>query len=351
MTGILLSKGTFATYRDQIAAAAREAGIEPRVIHLPDQPQARLGAGELASIEVAYITRDIRFSNLYPAVGATLSTAPNLKWVHFVSADGDQHPFLPNLRARKVRLTTSAGATGEAVGQTAIAGLLMLARGFPHWWAAQGRHAWAPLRGDAMPRDLKGQTVLMVGLGTIGMTVARFTQTLGMHVIGMRRSPQRPDDPVHEMQPLAALPGVLPRCDWVVLACPLTPETRRLLNAGTLALLPRGARLINVGRGPVVDETALIAALRSGQLGGAYLDVFEQEPLPAASPLWTLPNVIISPHSAALSSGNERRATQIFLANLVSWARGKPLLNEHEFVGLGSDKLLIQNRPHDNGSN
>jgi len=328
MTGILLSKGTFATYRDQIAAAAREAGIEPRVIHLPDDPQARLGPGDLAGIEVAYVTRDIRFSPLYPALGDTLSTAPRLKWVHFVSAGGDQHPFLPNLRARKVRLTTSAGANGEAVGQTAIAGLLMLARGFPHWWAAQGRREWAPLRGDAVPRDLKGQTVLMVGLGAIGMTVARFCQTLGMYVIGMRRSPQRPDDPVHEMQPLAALPGVLPRCDWVVLACPLTLETRRLLNAGTLALLPRGARLINIGRGPVVDETALIAALRSGQLGGAYLEVFEQEPLAAASPLWTLPNVILSPHSAALSSGNERRATQIFLANLVSWARGKPLLNE-----------------------
>ena len=149
-----------------------------------------------------------------------------------------------------------------------------------------------------------------------------------MHVIGVRRSPRRPEDPVHEMHTLAALPELLARCDWVVLACPLTPETRRIINAGTLARLPRGARLINVARGEVADESAVIAALRSGQLGGAYLDVFEKEPLPADSPLWNLPNAIVSPHNASASSGNDDRAMRIFLANLVKWAQGKPLQNE-----------------------
>jgi phosphoglycerate dehydrogenase-like enzyme len=248
--------------------------------------------------------------------------------VHFPNAGVDQHPFLPGLTARKVRLTTSAGSNGEPVAQTAIGGLLLLARNFPHWWAAQRRREWKPLRGDAVPRDLKGQTILIIGLGRVGTTVARFCRLLGMHVIGVRRTPDKPDAAAHETHTLAALPQLLPRCDWVVLACPLAPETRRVINAGTLALLPRGARLVNVCRGGVVDEAAVIEALKNGQLGGAYLDVFEKEPLPAESPLWGLPNVIVSPHNAQASSGNDGRAMQIFLANLVNWARGKPLWNE-----------------------
>lgn len=328
MTGILLSKGTLARFGDGLAAAACEAGVQARVVHLPEDPSARLKLGECASIEIAFLTRDIRFSEHYPVFGETLIAAPNLKWVHFVSTGVDPHPFLQDLVERRVRLTTSAGSNGEPVAQTAICGLLMLARKFPHWWAAQGRREWAPMRDDAVPRDLQGETVLIVGLGTVGMTVARFCQALGMHVIGVRRNPRSPDDPVHEMHTLAALPELLARCDWVVLACPLTPETRRIINAATLARLPRGAHLINVARGEVVDESAVIAALRSGQLGGTYLDVFEQEPLPAGSPLWDLPNAIVSPHNASASSGNDDRAMRIFLANLVNWAQGKPLQNE-----------------------
>jgi phosphoglycerate dehydrogenase-like enzyme len=328
MTGILLSKGAYATYREGLAAAAREAGIEARVLHLPDDPKARLAPEDCAGIEIAYLTRDIRFSPHYEAFCETLGAAARLRWVHFVTAAIEQFPFVATLAGRGVKLTTSAGSNGEPVAQTALGGMLMLARGFPHWWAAQGRREWAPLRGDAVPRDLAGQTVMIVGVGTIGATIARFCRALGMRVIGVRRTPGRPDDPVDEMHAPAALPGLLPRCDWVVLACPLTPETERLVNAGTIARLPRGARLINVARGGVVDEAAVIAALGSGQLGGAYLDVFEEEPLPSNSPLWAMPNVIISPHNASSSAGNTDRATQIFLANLVNWARGEPLRNE-----------------------
>ena len=328
MTGILLSKGTFAAYRQGLATAAREAGIEPRVVHLPDDPKARLTPAENAAIEIAFFTRDMRFSNQYDSFVDTVTAAPNLKWVHFPNAGVDQHPFLPALAARKVRMTSSAGANGEPVGQTAIAGLLLLARNFPHWWTAQGRREWKPIRGDDAPRDLRGQTVLVVGMGLVGTTVARFCQVLGMHVIGMRRKPRSPEDPVDEMHQLSALPQILPRCDWVVLACSLNAETRRIINAQTLALLPRGARLINVCRGAVVDEAALIEALKSGQLGGAHLDVFETEPLPAESPLWCLPNVIVSPHNAQASQGNDRRAMEIFLGNLVKWGRGERMRNE-----------------------
>jgi phosphoglycerate dehydrogenase-like enzyme len=327
MTGILLSKGTHASYRDGLVAAAREAGIEARVLHLPDDPKARLAPADCADIEVAYYTRDIRFSPFNDSFIEAVGNAANLKWVHFITAAIEHFPFVTALIQRGVRLTTSAGSNGEPVAQTALAGLLMLARGFPHWWGAQGRKEWTPMRGEAVPRDLAGQTVLIVGLGTIGATLARYCRALGLRVIGLRRTPA-PVEAVDEVHALAALPELLPRCDWVILACPLTPETERLINPASLARLPRGARLINVARGGVVDQPALIQALESGQLGGAYLDVFEKEPLPPDSPLWTLPNVIVSPHNASSSAGNNDRAALIFLANLVKWARGEPLRNE-----------------------
>jgi D-2-hydroxyacid dehydrogenase (NADP+) len=327
MTGMLLSRGFVARFGEPLRAALASAGLEPDFVHLPDDPDVELDRSACSRIRIAYLTRDLRFSPYYKSFAAAVTAASRLEWVHFASAGIDQHPFLTALRARGVRLTTSAGTNAEPVGQTAITGLLMLARRFPHWLAAQRRHAWEPLRGAAVPPDLRGQRVLIVGMGSIGASVARFCLALNMHVIGMRRSPRQPGDPVAEMHPVSALREILPRCDWVVLACPLTPETRHILNADTLALLPRGAHVINVARGGCVDERALTDALRSGHLGGAYLDVFETEPLPAASPLWDLPNVILSPHSAAVSDGNERRAADIFFDNILHWARSEPLAN------------------------
>ena len=126
---------------------------------------------------------------------------------------------------------------------------------------------------------------------------------------------------------VTALHEVLPSADWLVLACALTPETRGLIGARELALLPAHCGVVNVSRGDVIDESALIDALRAGRLGGAYLDVFAREPLPEDSPLWDLPNVIVTPHSAGFSDGNEERVADIFLDNLGRWARGEPLRN------------------------
>jgi len=328
MTGILLSKGFVAQFGAELKVAAKSAGITLDIIHLPDDATQRLPEAEIAKIEAAYLTRDIRFSDHYHGFGDTVKVAPNLKWVHFTSTGIDQHPFLPALHQRKVRLTTSAGTNGEPVGQTAICGLLMLARGFPRWLAAQRERRWDPARGKDAPRDLRGQTVIVVGLGTIGATVARFCQALDMKVIGLRRSPKRDGDPVDEMHTLEQLPALLPRCDWLVLACPYTKETHQLVNAKTLALMPKHAQLVNVARGAVVDENALIAALQSKQIAGAYLDVFEKEPLSADSPLWDIPNVIVSPHNASASSGNDGRAARVFTENLKLYVGGKPMVNE-----------------------
>jgi phosphoglycerate dehydrogenase-like enzyme len=130
------------------------------------------------------------------------------------------------------------------------------------------------------------------------------------------------------VRPPQSLDTLLPLADWLIIACALTAETRGMIDAAALARLPEGARLINIARGGIVDESALIAALESGRLAGAYLDVFETEPLPADSPLWDMPNTLISPHDSGAASGNETRVTAILIENLKRWSRGEPLLNE-----------------------
>ena len=327
MTGILLSRGFVATYGKLLDESAQRAGLTLEHVHLPDDPQARLAPADLARIEVTMLTRDIRFSDHYKPYGDTLLAANNLKFAHFDSTAIEQHPFVAPLARRGVKLTTATGSNGVPVAQTAITTLLMMSRGLPHFIDAQRRKSWEPVRASAQPPDLQGQTIIIVGMGTIGATVARFAQTLGMHVIGIRRKPRSADDPVDEMHTLADLPKQLPRCDWLVLACPLVPETRGLVNAQSLALMKNSAGLINVARGALCDEEALIAALRSGQIRCAHLDVYATEPLPADSPLWEMPNVIMTPHSAGASAGNELRSVRIFLDNLERWARGEPLFN------------------------
>jgi phosphoglycerate dehydrogenase-like enzyme len=224
--------------------------------------------------------------------------------------------------ARGVRVTTSAGASARAVAQMAILFLLALSRDLRARLDAQREHRWAPARGD----DLAGKTVAVVGLGPIGLEVARLAAALGMHPIGLRRTPAGTEP--CETWPLSRLGEALARADYVVLALPLTPDTRHLIDATALARLPRHARLVNVGRGELVDEEALAAALREGRLGGAALDVFEQEPLATTSPLWDLPGVLVTPHVAAATQATHDDAVELFLENLGRWRRGEPLSNE-----------------------
>jgi phosphoglycerate dehydrogenase-like enzyme len=194
---------------------------------------------------------------------------------------------------------------------------------------AQSRRAWIPLRGERTPRDLAGQAALVVGLGPIGREVARLLTAIGVRVVGVRRSAQ-PVEHCDATISFAQIREALPRTDWVILACPLSDLTRGLIDAEALRLLPPGARLLNVSRGAVVDEAALVEALRSGHLGGAYLDVFTREPLGPDSPLWSLPNVIFSPHSSSYSLGYADRVGEIFLDNLTRWRDGLPLRNVAE---------------------
>ena len=146
-------------------------------------------------------------------------------------------------------------------------------------------------------------------------------------MIGVRRNAIKTAH-VDEIHTPDKLPDLLARTDWLVIACPLTDETRGMIDAALLAKLPQGARVINIARGEIVAEPALIAALQSGHLAGAYLDVFAQEPLPPDSPLWDMPNVVVTPHNSSASAGNEARVNAIFLDNLQRWTRNQPLINE-----------------------
>jgi phosphoglycerate dehydrogenase-like enzyme len=152
---------------------------------------------------------------------------------------------------------------------------------------------------------------------------------LGVRVIGVRRSPRRPEDPVDELVPPSALAAVLPRADFLIMTCPLTSATRNVIDDAALARLKPTCSFINVSRGEVVDEGALVEALRRGALAGAYLDVYQKEPLPLDSPLWDLPNVVMSPHNASSAQGNDARATRCFIENIGRLVRNEPLVNEH----------------------
>jgi phosphoglycerate dehydrogenase-like enzyme len=333
VTALLLSHHCHARYGGRIAAAAAREGATLQFLVLPPDPAARLPVPECARAEIAFFSSDV-FPDHSRQFFSAVRKAPCLAWLHVFNA-GVDHPIYAEILARGVRLTTSAGATAAPIAQSAIMGLLALARGFPHWLDAQQRHAWEPVREEErLPRDLRGQKLLVLGLGHIGREIARLARLLGLYVIGVRRRPRTPQDAVDELHPPQALPELAPRADWLAIACPLTAATRKLVGAELIARLPRGARVINVARGEIVDEAALVAALQSGHLAGAYLDVFEHEPLAPDSPLWDLPNVLVSPHDSGAAAGNEERFAALFLENLGRYLRGAPLLNEAQEAGI-----------------
>jgi len=297
------------------------------------RPDAALAPELLAQVSVAFMSLDLVSGSATDKLAPELShffeqlrACAKLRWLHVCSAGADR-PIFKELLARGVRITTSSGANAAEVSHSALAGFLALSRGVVRWVDAQRRHEWSPLKGTLAPRDIEGQTAVVVGLGPIGREIARLLDAFRVEVIGVRRTSE-PVACCAEVVPYARLDAVLPRADWLILACPLTRETQGLIGARQLELLRKGAHLINVARGPVVREPDLIEALRSGRLGGAYLDVFEKEPLPAESPLWDLPGVLISAHCAGYSGGLHLRTQERFLENLHRWMQGAELQNE-----------------------
>jgi phosphoglycerate dehydrogenase-like enzyme len=324
MAALLVSHRCYDAHRAELTSHAANAGAE--IVVLPPERDARLADDACRRIDLAFFSGDIvpHYSRQF---FSALRKAPKLAWLHVFNA-GVDHPIFTEMLERRVRLTTSAGTAARPIAQTAVTALLMLARNFPRWLESQRGRRWEPMRASDAPRDLEGQTAVIVGLGHIGREIARLLKAFGLQVIGVRRTPREPGDPVDELYSPQQLADVLPRADWLIVACPLTEQTRGLVDSAALSKLPRGARIINVARGEIVDENALIDALRSGRLGGAYLDVFHQEPLPPDSPLWDLPNVFVTPHNSPAASGNDQRVFDVFIENLRRWSGSEPLLNE-----------------------
>ena len=208
-----------------------------------------------------------------------------------------------------MRVTSSAGANAAPVAHTAVAAVLALGRQFPVQIAAQHRREYTPMTNHPQLHDLTGQTALVLGLGAIGSLIAKYLTALDIKVIGITRSN------------FDELSRYLPKIDFLVLACPLTAQTKGLVNAQLLSKMKAGSYLVNVARGEVCVEADVIAALQSGQLGGAFLDGFEVEPLSTDSPLWSLPNVMLSAHTAGHFTGHADAVAQTFIKHLSNFLK------------------------------
>jgi phosphoglycerate dehydrogenase-like enzyme len=275
-------------------------------------------------VNIGFISRDVTSASTkhvlmesLQAFYESLRASPGLRWVHVHSAGLDR-PIFAELKARGVAVSASPGANSEPVMQTALAGILSLARRMHVLMDAQRQGRWLKATEMVVPRDLAGQKAVIVGWGNIGQRLGQILRLLGLDVAVVRSS-ATPVDADTETVAFEDMHTLLPRADWLILACPLTDRTRGLVDARALAAMPKGAHLVNVARGEVVAEKDLIAALESGHLGGAYLDVYEHEPLDAASPLWRMPTVIATPHAAGHSDGNAKRVDAIFLDRLGRW--------------------------------
>jgi phosphoglycerate dehydrogenase-like enzyme len=248
--------------------------------------------------------------------------ADRLRWVHAASA-GVDHVLTPEVVASDVVVTNSRGVFDEPVAEYVLAMTFALAKDLPTTLDRQRERRWHHRETERVG----GTRVLVAGTGPIGRAIGRKLAAAGMVVTGLGRTARPTDPDLGEVLPMSSLSDVLPDVDWLVLAAPLTDETRGMVDATALAAMKPTARLVNVGRGPLVVQDDLVAALAAGGLAGAALDVFADEPLPPSSPLWGLPNVLVSPHMAGDVVGWQAELVALFLDNLTRYLDGEPLRN------------------------
>jgi phosphoglycerate dehydrogenase-like enzyme len=274
---------------------------------------------DLERVTAAFLSPDVYPSRLRSFIGACVRMS-RLEWLHSCFAGTDDRVF-GTFRERNVTITTGSGGSAPSIAQTVMLYLLALSRDLPRLARAQSARRWEPQPST----DLAGMHLGIVGLGSIGAEVARLAAAFEMKVTGIRRT-VRGDEPCATWSD-DRLPELLAWADAIVVAAPLTDATRRMFDADAFAAMRPGAWFVNVGRGEIVDEPALIDALSSGHIAGAGLDVFATEPLPADSPLWALPNVIVTPHCSGTTDRSRTRAIDIFLDNFGRHGRGQPLRN------------------------
>ena len=314
----------FTFWRPQpvMAQTIRARWPEMRVLHLPDYD--RLPA-ELPDTDI-FVGYSLRAEQLIHA--------KKLKWIHSTAA-GVAQLMYPELRDSGIVVTNPSGVFSPPMAEHTMGLLLALARNFPDSTRHQDRSHWGQQDIWDEPQrltELSGQVLLIVGFGSIGRELAKRARAFDMRVWGVTRSGNGDTTHAEKIFSAQQLEEALPHADYVVIAAPETSETRHLIGAAQIARMKPGARLINVGRGSLLDESALIRALEQGALGGAALDVTSVEPLPPDSPLWRAPNLFITPHTSAVSDRLWHRETALLMDLLERWFEGREMFNQVDFA-------------------
>ena len=316
---LLIFEPAFREIEDELRGLA----VEPMVMGRDSQitlAGAPISAEE-ARPEIAWFSGDLYQQPAVPAFAGAVLASPDLKWFHTAAA-GFDHPIFARIAAKGARFTTSHG---QAVGMAdyVLAGVLDAFQRGPERRAAQAAGEWTQLT----VREVLGSTWLIVGFGAIGQGVAQRAKAFGARIVGARRN-QAADPLADAIVPLEALNQQLPAADVVVLCVPLNADTRHMANEAFFAAMKPGSVLVNVGRGALVNEAALLAALERGVPAHAVLDVFETEPLPSESPLWRHPRVSLTAHCSGVTGAQDDRNRDLFLGNLGRYLAGRPLLHE-----------------------
>jgi phosphoglycerate dehydrogenase-like enzyme len=290
---------------------------ELHVVHLPD----------FSRLEPQLADTHIFMGHTLGA--SLLALAPKLRWIHAVSAGVRQFMY-PELRERKVVVTNATTVHCIPIAQHIVGMLVALARRFPDSLRYQQQGCWAQSElwnGPVKPRELRGQVLLFIGFGAIGRETARLLKPLDMRIWALTHSGRSLSGLAERVLPTSGLDQALPEADFVVIAAPDTPQTRNMMGARELAMMKHSAYLINVARGSLIDEPALIAALQEHRIAGAALDVTAKEPLPPESPLWKLDNVFLTPHVSGATENTWQREEDLVAENLKRWFAGEELLN------------------------
>jgi D-2-hydroxyacid dehydrogenase (NADP+) len=295
---------------------------EMHVVHLPDYDRL---AEELPDTDI-FVGYSLRAEQL--------AYAKKLKWIHSTAA-GVAQLMYPELRDSGIVVTNPSGVFSPPMAEHTMGLLLALARNFPDSTRQQDRSCWGQQDIWDKPQrltELNGQVLLIVGFGSIGHELAKRARAFDMRVWGVTRSGKGDTTHAEKIVPASQLEEALPHADYVVIAAPETTETRHLIGEAQIARMKPGARLINVGRGSLLDEAALLRALETGALGGAALDVTPVEPLPRDSPLWKAPNLFITPHTSAVSDRLWHRETALLMDLLERWFNGREMFNQVDFA-------------------
>lgn len=315
----------------------RIAAVDPRieVLHAPELlPVPRyiadhhgaprdLTAAQREQWRSMLAAAQVSFDFDWSAAARMPANCPELRWVQASSSGIGEFLKQTELDRSELIFTTAAGIHATPLAEFALMALLYFVKDVPALTRWQSARQWERYT----TRQLAGMRVLVIGLGHVGGKVADLLAAAGVEVWGAGRDASADRPSLARVTSISSLDEVLPLVDAVVLCCPRTPETEGLLSGARLRLLPTGAIVVNIARGVVIDEPALITALADGHLGGACLDVATIEPLPQDSPLWTMPNVLISPHSASTVDRENAALTDLFCDNLRRWLDGDPLLN------------------------